>query len=470
MTTPALTVILRINIGERDHHWVTEDRVRDEARRLHPTDDQACRSLERELDRRAVTPRQWRALAREIDHFAEEAMAVPGAARFLIIGRAPLPVFAYLGARMTRAEAPIHFANVHDGNWEFYEPPNRAPAGGREDFRVEQPNKTTRRGQLALSLRTSNDYGGHDESLSQFVAAEGGELLATYSIVHTKNKSEHPLGPAELPVIMRHVDDAFAWMGEHAPKRNGLVIPLACPAWLAFWVGHRINPNVWGRVDFPNFVPGEGYVPALSVPMNRAPWFHGPAKLLVLNAEPHDQFRTHASRSFDTIQSALESKLGRNSDRLDIRLLGAAKIPQLIDEIEEYQPDILHLHMHGSEIHGLAFEDERGKAAGLSPRGFVRRLEAANHKPTLIVLSSCESDSLGEPLCGVAECVIVMRGKVETDRALAFSQFFYTSLARGNNLARAIEQGKIEAEVEWVEDHCVDDVDKKDVVLFPRVQ
>jgi hypothetical protein len=462
---PPKTVILRINIGEGHHHWVTEAT----ARTLVDDADPACLEYEQSFDRQSFTPRQWRAIARGLDQLVMKAeAAAEGPTRYVIAARAPLPVLAYLGARMVRL-GPILVANFFEGKWELFGAPESCPPGGRDDFTVEPPGLgRDRTGRLALSLQCSKHYVRDDTSLATMVAVEPVDFLGTYMIRKSAHSHlEAPLSAADLPVLMRHVDRGLEWMNAQAPNTDGLVVAVGGPNWVAFWLGRRLNPTVCGRVDFPNFVKGKGYLPALSCPMAKAPWLAGQARLLVMNAEPSDQVAVEGGRNFAGIQTAIESKLGRNGP-FEIRLVGAAKIRQLVDEIEEFKPDILHLHLHGSAQGELAFENEHDVTDRITTEALVARVRTSAHQPTLIVVSACYSSTVAPSLLGFAECVIGMSGKTRTKLARQFAEFFYTSLARGNSLARAIEQGKVEAGHSSVQTWIEGDLRPEDVIIFPR--
>ncbi len=244
------------------------------------------------------------------------------------------------------------------------------------------------------------------------------------------------------------------------------MVALGGPAWLGFWVGHRINPNVArGRIDFPNY--GEsGYVRAMSYPMHQAPWLAGKARLLLMNAEPSDLVRTSASRSFDTIEGALRRELGEDGP-FELRLRGAMCVREFMRDIETFKPDILHFHLHGAETGELAFEDGRGGTDKVKPERFVGMLRATGVQPALIVLSACFSAVLAPALLGIAECVVAMSGKANTNRAIELAHYFYAALGRGNTLAQAIEQGKAGSGATGIQHFALPDVDIDQVVLLP---
>ncbi len=458
-------VIFHLNIGENHHQWVSKTDIQT----LVDDQDPLFFELSREFDRETVTPRKWRALARELDQLVDDARAATeGPARYILVGRAPLPVFAYLGARMVRM-GELVVANDFEGEWQLYASPNACPEGGRDDFTVAPPSLgRARDGRFSLSIQCSKEYRSHESSIEELIEAEGAKFLGSYTI-HNEERSHRsdPLTKAELPVLVGHVEEAIEWIGEQAPDTDSLMVPFAGPAWAAFWVGHRLVPTVCGRFDLPNFVPGLGYRRALSHPMAKAPWLAGRATLLLMHAEPEDQSRTRASKSFDVVQDALERELGRDGP-FEIRHRGAARIREFMRDVELTKPDILHLHLHGAENGDLAFEDERGQTQRFKAERFVAMLRATGVEPTLIVLNACHSRALAPALLGIAECVVAMKGEALVDEVIEFSRYFYEAIGRGNDLARAIEQGRAGSSIENLCIHVEGGLDPKDVVLMPR--
>lgn len=458
------TIILQFNIGERHHQWVTKA----DLQTLVANGDAPVLALAREFDRETATSRDWREIAKQVDRLVANARELAeGHTRYLVIGRAPLPVFAYLGARMVRM-ADIVFANDLDGQWQLFGAPNTCPAGGVDDFAVTPPPLgRDRNGRFALSIQCSGEYREHDNSLEDLMSPEGVKLLGTYTIHNPHSHRKQPLTPAELPVVIGHVERALTWIGQQAPNTDSLMLAFGGPAWLAFWIGHRLVPTVCGRFDLPNFVPGQGYRRGLSHPMAKAPWLDGRVRLMFMNAEPDNQTRTRAAKSFDVVQDALYRELGPNGP-FEIRYRGAARIREFMRDIDTFKPDILHLHLHGAETGDLAFEDERGETERFEADRFVAMLRATGVRPTLIVLNACYSKQLAPSLTELAECVVAMQGPVGVNAAIEFSRLFYESLGRGNTLGKSLEQGRAGTMLDNMKVYPDGGSETMDAVLIPK--
>ena len=484
------TVVLRINIGDKEYDWLSEEMIRAQVlKQLQEPDPLLLPELRLEVDRDAIHPREWRAIARSLLLLRDQAKAAVAGGepvQYVIAGQAPLPVFAYLGQLMQRAEGPIYFVNRRPKSWQWDLVTGTAAPAENDLFQVVQPERGTDDvGRVALSVRCSSGYPALKEQLKARVKAEGSTLLGTYEIV---NGSSAFMTDADLSVLLAHVRDAIAWMDGRCESMDGLIVALGGPAWVAFWVGRELNPYVFGgRVDFPNLVSagkGRRYERALASPMHKAPWLSPPAKVLIVGAEPDNATRTRGAKAAGSIQRALEREHGRKSPSYELRSVGAATIEEFIRELNIERPDILHLHLHGSEdAQGVTLEDEQGEGKCVPVESFVSMIKSTNVRPSVVVLSVCNSMALGPALVTreglfeseIAECVIYMDGVVGYDAAIDFASSFYGAIGRGESLATAIHQGRSRVLAAWGEKasdlikyELAPGVDAQDVFLLPK--
>lgn len=453
------TVVLRINIGDKEFDWLSEGTIRAQIREvLDEPDPVMLPELRRLVDRDHITAREWRAIAREIMALrdaAKAAVAEGQPVRYVVAGQAPLPVFAYLGQLMQRM-GEITVINRRQGSLEWdVVGPMEGVERGEDLFEVEEPERgREQRGRVVLSIRCSNGYPYTEDMIEPSIRDEGGYLLCSYKIVNSRaSHQRQPMTARELAVLLDHVRGAVAWMESRCAAMDGLVIAFGGPSWAAFWIGHTLNPYALGkRLDWPNLIGGDGrrYVRALSSPMHRAPWLDGKAKLMFVGAEPDNSTRIGGARAFSAIQQTLEREFQR-SDTYELRTVGATTVREFGRELELFKPDILHLHLHGREDKqgGLIFEDERGDRKPVPPEAVVDLLKSSGCTPTLVVLSACHSAALAPLLDEIAECVVYMTGEVGYPVAIDFARMLYGALARGRTLGDAIAQGKSAVHGEW---------------------
>lgn len=386
-------------------------------------------------------------MADRIDRFVREAEAkvnAIGASQCVVAGQAPLPAFAYLGQRLQGMTVPITFVNLQRGKgiWDVVKAPQASRAEPQVFAVRPPPLGRDRTGRIVLGIQCSSDYGFENELVEAMVAEEGDWLLGSYGVVRSESARARPLVASDLDGLMGQVEEALAWMAKERVTSQGLTVAIGGPAWVAFWVGNRLNPNNFGhRLDFPNFAGGR-YVSALSVPMRRAPMR---ARLLFVGAEPDNQGKTRGARMGDVFEKYLPREL--------VHVVGAATVEIFQTKIAEVRPEILHIHGHGAgdRSGSLAFEAEGWTSLRVEGRSVVDLIETSEVRPRLVVLSACYSEALAEEMLAVAECVVFTTTKLEYKVAIDFAEGLYQALGRGEPVARAIRQARSRVGALWRE-------------------
>ncbi len=187
-------VILRLNVVQPNYDRVEEAEVRE---LIDGADAEALEFTQEVSSLARISPREWRAIARGLDRLVAHAKAIPGSKRYLVVGRAPLPVFAYLGAKMFRM-GPIVVFNKNREVWERYDAPELCPRGGRDDATIRPPTLGYEpSGRLAIAVHTSKEYLDQERSIAELLAAEKVRLAGTYRIQNREfSHRDVPLTPA----------------------------------------------------------------------------------------------------------------------------------------------------------------------------------------------------------------------------------------------------------------------------------
>jgi hypothetical protein len=474
------TVVLLVNVLEKDHTPLSAEEVLDEMASAGELSDGVESAVVIEVraelaKKEQRTPRSWRAIARAVERGAAELRGVKKVARYVVCGRAPLAVFAALGRCLERLSRPVTLMSVFKNKWERIE--LSEPGVNETDHFTAVgplPGAYEAHGRALLVVHCMKGIPPATEQVMPALAAAGEALMGGFGIVAPeRSKEEHPLVSGDLVALNRHVEAAQAWLGGAMARSSGLVVTLLGPAWVAFWLGMRLNRRAFaGRVDFWEFdADSAGYVPALSSPRHEMPWLAGRPKLLFLEAEPDGETRTLGKVAAQTIAAALANEPGIE-EQYELRARSGVTPQILRGEIEAFKPDILHIHMHGSRREVLAFEDEQRGVSRVAHDLFVRALKSRRLEPTLVVLSACHSAAMASALAEVAECVISMRGEVKTKTAVRYAHYLYTALAAGRSLKEVLERASVDVALDGMPGYEVierssafeDELD--DVVLF----
>jgi CHAT domain-containing protein len=135
----------------------------------------------------------------------------------------------------------------------------------------------------------------------------------------------------------------------------------------------------------------------------------------------------------------------RDSIFIEWRL--ARQIPDLIQDLNETRPHVLHFSGHGNAME-LAFEDSHGLAVPLENDQLDGLLAAAPEPIRLVLFNSCNSAAQAELAVSRVELAIGMDATVEDEVAQVFAGQFYNSLGFGLSVQTAFDQAKWQVEVE----------------------
>lgn len=190
--------------------------------------------------------------------------------------------------------------------------------------------------------------------------------------------------------------------------------------------------------------------------------------VLFLASSPEDQPTLRLDRETREIQKRIRTADFRDSIWIEWRL--ARQLPDLLQDLNEIRPDLLHFSGHGSDAE-LAFEDENGATRGLGNEQLERLLVAAGSGIRLIVFNSCDSAAQAKVAVRQVDLAIGMEAAIDDEAAKVFAGQFYNALGFGRSVGEAFRQATFQLEAEGIGDHEVpqlfaaDGVDPEVVVL-----
>jgi hypothetical protein len=147
-------------------------------------------------------------------------------------------------------------------------------------------------------------------------------------------------------------------------------------------------------------------------------------------------------RALDQEATAIrkELKLSGYRDRFELVTRWAAEPHDLLRELRELKPTVVHFSGHGGRD-GLFFQAPNGEARPVSPAAIAETFGAAGRSVQLVVLSACYSEATVEALLAHVDCVVGMSGVLRDDVAKAFATGFYGALGDQESVAAAYQHG-----------------------------
>ncbi|MBB4901576.1 CHAT domain-containing protein [Streptomyces griseomycini] len=160
-------------------------------------------------------------------------------------------------------------------------------------------------------------------------------------------------------------------------------------------------------------------------------------RVLCLMSAPLDETRLRLGAE----QRVIREAAARSAGRLTVAVHPAARVSDILPQLQAFGPRIVHFAGHGTDDGRLLFEDEAGTSAAVPVRALADAL--ALHAPLdCVVLNSCWSAAYADALLGCADTVVGTDGELGDDAAIAFAEGFYGSLAHSDAVDRACAAGR----------------------------
>jgi hypothetical protein len=167
--------------------------------------------------------------------------------------------------------------------------------------------------------------------------------------------------------------------------------------------------------------------------------------VLLIASSPEDQPSLRLDKETREIEKRVRAAEYRDS--IYFRPKMPRRLPDLLDDLNETDPTILHFSGHGSED-ALAFEDHQGHTHLLDNAMLGDFLEATAGKVRLIVSNSCDSAAQARVAIAHVDVAIGMETAIDDEDAKVFAGQLYSSLASGRSIGTALHQGRFQLQVD----------------------
>jgi hypothetical protein len=165
--------------------------------------------------------------------------------------------------------------------------------------------------------------------------------------------------------------------------------------------------------------------------------------ILFLSAIPAETEPLELIKECNTINQKIRSSVGRELFKLEQR--HDISIKWLIEELLNYNPQILHFSGHGSEKSALIFKNENtGEIEEVPPSGLSEVFRVLGKNIDLVFLNACYSEKQATAIAKHVNCVIGMSDAIPDDTAIEFASTFYSSLGFGKNIQDAFDLAMIQ--------------------------
>lgn len=141
-----------------------------------------------------------------------------------------------------------------------------------------------------------------------------------------------------------------------------------------------------------------------------------------------------------SIQEMIRKSEHRDSILFETRW--AVRPLDILQAINEINPDVIHFSGHGSENGELVLENTDGSAKLVTKEAITQTIMSASDKIHLIFFNACFSYGQACEVVSYVDAAIGMTDSISDKAASAFAAQFYSSLGFGHSVKKAFEQAK----------------------------
>ena len=169
---------------------------------------------------------------------------------------------------------------------------------------------------------------------------------------------------------------------------------------------------------------------------------HVPEKITVLffATNPQNTDRLRLDEEVRSIHEMIRKSEHRDAILLESRW--AVRPLDILQAINELNPDVIHFSGHGAETSELVLENTDGSAKFVTKEAITQTIMSASDKIHLIFFNTCFSHEQAQSVTEHVDAAVGMTDSISDVGACIFAAQFYSALGFGLSLKKAFEQAK----------------------------
>lgn len=167
-----------------------------------------------------------------------------------------------------------------------------------------------------------------------------------------------------------------------------------------------------------------------------------PEKITVLffATNPKGTSQLRLDEEARSIQEVISKSKHRDSISFESRW--AVRPLDILQAINEINPDVVHFSGHGSDTGDLVLENTDGSAKFVTKEAITQTIMSSSDKIHLLFFNACFSYEQAKEVTNHVDAAIGMTTSISDKAANAFAAQFYSSLGFGLSVKKAFEQAK----------------------------
>ena len=160
--------------------------------------------------------------------------------------------------------------------------------------------------------------------------------------------------------------------------------------------------------------------------------------VLFLATNPIDSDRLRLDAEARSIQEMIRKSEHRDSIKFETRW--AVRPLDILQAINEVNPDVVHFSGHGADTGELVLENTDGTARFVSAESITQAIMAASDRIHLLFFNACFSCEQAQSVTQCVDAAIGMTDSISDDAACVFAAQFYSAIGFGHSVKRAYDQ------------------------------
>ncbi|MCL1964802.1 MAG: CHAT domain-containing protein [Firmicutes bacterium] len=132
----------------------------------------------------------------------------------------------------------------------------------------------------------------------------------------------------------------------------------------------------------------------------------------------------------------------KHRDSVEFVTRWAVRSPDILQAINEVNPDVIHFSGHGTATDELVLQNTDGSPKLITKEAIVQTIATVSDKVRLVFFNTCFSFGQAEAIVEHIEAAIGMTTSIGDDAARVFAAQFYSAIGFGLNLEKSFRQAK----------------------------
>jgi hypothetical protein len=322
------------------------------------------------------------------------------------------------------ADSPIGIPPSHEPRTPAPNPASRlgcemtaiSPCGGtvpaaQLDETIYRTGATVIAGRLASRYGTSQ---GHTDSILPTTAHAGRDARPRRRVASTSKSADGPGQIADITFRRGDYDETLCIYRETIADNNSTTPGVMDGS---IYLYNDIAAHGWSRVGAD-----------------------GRTRILMLAANPGSTPRLALDEEAREITEKL--RLSQNRDSFELITCWAVRPADLLQQLNQHRPHIVHFSGHGDQSGEIALSTGRDSDQHVSTAALVELFRTMKDDIRIVVLNACYSTIQAQAISQHIDYIVGMRAPIGDQAAAVFAAAFYSALGFQRTVAEAFDQAK----------------------------